>query len=367
MELKRGVAGRGGIIRGACQRGAVYVVLALQSALTGCSAGATGEPDLSRYPRRVPEWLWQDPRHAGLVSPALRAGVERDLRQAGSMRVFGETPAVLRKERQVARRLAAAFSAGDLAHGAPVFACPRDGLALAVRIDPAFDAQARRTLSTASQLFVRYALDAAVIERAVAASGPRDRASLETHLRRALSPHSGEPAVLVISSYRGNAWWGGAKLNFFNDPTYHLCRVPPPRGYLYIRLNTDKLRASEPHGQHPAFWAGKIAHEVLHNLGYTHPWYKDPADRDARNRGTVQAFVIAYEREVFRRASAAACVRPSAAGAARNSRPARCPRAMTASTPAPSHSAGSARLARSRGVRRYSSTMQPSASSVPCS
>ena len=88
----------------------ITAAVALLPAQLGCSGGATAGPDLSRYPRRVPEWLWQDPRHAGLVPPAARAELKGDLRQLDSMRAFGETPAVLRKERQIARRLAAAFS-----------------------------------------------------------------------------------------------------------------------------------------------------------------------------------------------------------------------------------------------------------------
>jgi hypothetical protein len=285
---------------------AAHVALALLPALVGCSGGGTGGPDLSRYPGRVPDWLWQDPRYDDLIAPVLRGALDRELKQIESMRVFGETPAVLRKEREVARKLAGIFSLGDLCEGACVVTDPGRGLALAVQIDPAFDEHARRTLVEAAQLFVRHALDDAVIERALAAARPPDAAGLAVQLRRALSARSGEPALLVISRYRGNDWWGGAKLNFFNDRTYHLSRVPPPRGYLYIRLNADRLRPGEPHGRDTAFWAGKIAHEVLHNFGYSHPPYKDPADRDARNQRDGKAFVVAYETEIRERAKCAA-------------------------------------------------------------
>lgn len=293
----------------------VAAAVALLPSVIGCSGGTTGGLDLSRYPRRVPEWLWQDPRHGRRVSPALRAELERDLKQVGSMRVFGETSPVLRREREVARKLAAAFAVADLAEGAPVVTGPAHGLALAVQVDPTFDGQARRTLLEASRLFVRHALDDGVIDQALSDSTrqgqgehgpPRDASSFKAHLRQALAPSGGEPALLVISLYRGNAWWGGAKLNFFHDRTYHLSRVPPPRGYLYIRLNADKLRPAEPHGQDPAFWAGKIAHEALHNLGYTHPRYRDPADRDARNQPGRMAFVVAYETAVREKANGAA-------------------------------------------------------------
>ena len=278
------------------------------SGMVGCSSSsAECGLDLSRYPRRVPEWLWQEPRYQGLIPRSVRSALDGDLKQLESMRTFEETPAVLRKERAVARKLAAVFSVTDLAEGAHVVTDPRRGLSLAVQIDPAFDEQARRTLIEASELFVRHALDEGVIGRAMAAGasrgGPRDAAALRAHLSDALSARSGEPALLVISLYRGNAWWGGAKLNFFHDRTYHLARVPPPRGYLYIRLNADKLRAGEPHGRDPAFWAGKIGHEVLHNLGYSHPRYASPAERDERNTGSGKAFVVAYELELGRRRS----------------------------------------------------------------
>jgi hypothetical protein len=55
----------------------------------------------------VPEWLWRDPRYVELIPPTVRAAVDRDLKRIESMRALGETPAVLRKERALARKLTA--------------------------------------------------------------------------------------------------------------------------------------------------------------------------------------------------------------------------------------------------------------------
>ena len=43
--------------------------------------------------------------------------------------------------------------------------------------------------------------------------------------------------------------------------------------YFYIGLNSDFLgeESSYTYANSSTYWAGVIAHEVLHNLGYTHP------------------------------------------------------------------------------------------------
>jgi hypothetical protein len=112
---------------------------------------------------------------------------------------------------------------------------------------------------------------------------------------------NGDPAVLLVSSYSGNHWWGGGAYGYFSNPIHQLGRESPPRGYLYIRLNADKLAAPEPGWNDPAFWASKIAHELLHNLGYWHPDYKDPAEREANNQGNNWAFIVAYEIAIYER------------------------------------------------------------------
>jgi len=61
------------------------------------------------------------------------------------------------------------------------------------------------------------------------------------------------------------------------------------------------MNPSVPNWNDPAFWASKIAHQSLHGLGYDHPVYKDPADRDAHNMGNRKAFIVAYEFAILAR------------------------------------------------------------------
>ena len=128
---------------------------------------------------------------------------------------------------------------------------------------------------------------------------PLDPEQFSTHLRNALTSPSGDPTVLVVSSYSGNVWWGGSYYGYFADPLQQLGRESPARGCLYIRLNIDKLAPREQGWNDPAFWASKMAHELLHNLGYWHPDYKDPAERDANNKDNNWAFIVSYEAAIY--------------------------------------------------------------------
>lgn len=43
------------------------------------------------------------------------------------------------------------------------------------------------------------------------------------------------------------------------------------RGTFTVTLNTALLGANTSYGRDPAYWAGTICHEMLHNLGHDHP------------------------------------------------------------------------------------------------
>lgn len=124
---------------------------------------------------------------------------------------------------------------------------------------------------------------------------PRDVSAFKRHLLSALSYSDGELPLLIISKYSGNVWWGGSYYNFSYKNEQRLQVLSPPRGYLYIRLNVDRMSAGSTRRDDPRFWASKIAHEILHNLGYWHPNYADPADRDRYNQGSNRSFLVAYE------------------------------------------------------------------------
>jgi hypothetical protein len=127
---------------------------------------------------------------------------------------------------------------------------------------------------------------------------PASVMQFKTQLSAALTSTTGDPALLIISSYSGNNWWGGSYYNYFNSTNQRLSKFTPLEGYLYIRLNTDSFMTKHT----PAFWASKIAHEILHNLGYWHPDYADPSERDANNIGRNKAFIVAYEYAILKKA-----------------------------------------------------------------
>jgi hypothetical protein len=299
---------------------------------------ADGSDPYERFPFRLPDWFWQAPDKAYLIPPVEMRVLQTDCQRLLVLKKISG-PNADELEESIARRLSARFSLRDLAAGAEVCAGDSSGIALAVQLDPQFDEGAKATLRKGVSLFLDAALSADVIERALARSTatpspmpdryelkdgkpvideagrpqfttayatylkqrskPASASAFTAQLREALSPANGDPAVLFISSYSGNAWWGGSYHGFFNSPIQQAGRESPPRGYLSIGLNSDKLTAPEPDWNDAAFWASKIAHEILHNLAYWHPAYKDPADRDANNHDNQWAFIVSYEAAIY--------------------------------------------------------------------
>jgi hypothetical protein len=298
--------------------------------------------DLSRYPPRVPDWLWTDQRRSAVVDPNTRRDIEADLLFLKPLEELADTTLADKKKAEIARRIAGALSLGDLAADAVLQTHHAERLRLAVQIDPKFDAKNRRTLTEAANLFLKAALDDSVVEEAMADSTskpspipemyrtdgsevvrdpygnkvytdkyslyltsrqkPTDAAAFKTHLRGVLSRPDGDPAVLCVSLFTGGdkngqpfMWWGKTYVGFYNDPVQQLRRLAPHQGFLSISLNADRMKAGEPNAEDPVFWASKVGHELLHSLGYDHPGYNDAADRDANNPAGKRAFIVAYE------------------------------------------------------------------------
>jgi hypothetical protein len=298
--------------------------------------------DLARYPDHVPEWLWQDQPRSAFIAPALRKELESDLKTLAALEPLDDQAAYEAKHSDVRRKLNGALALRDLAAGAMIVADSGPRLTLAVQVDPTFDPPAADTVRKAVALFIRVAVDPEVVREAVESSidrpepmpaqfkmkgglpekdeyghqvftddyknlladryRPRDTESFTAQVRAALSGRNGDPALLVISRHTGGKWWGAGRIGYSVSPNYQLAREFPPRGYLYVSLCSDRLTKESPGGTDPAFWAGKLAHEVLHNLGYNHPTYDDLAHRDANNQGNRKAFIVAYEQAVIARA-----------------------------------------------------------------
>ena len=316
------------------KRASILLLIALMTMLHH----ADGADPYERFPCRLPDWFWQAPDKAYLLPPLEMRVLQVDCQRLLVLKKLSG-PNADALEEGIARRLSARFSLRDLAAGADVCASESSGIALAVQFDPEFDDGTKATLRKGVSLFLDAALSADVIGRALARSTatpspmpdqyelkdgkpvidevgrpqftkayatylqqrskPASAAAFTAQLRAALSPASGDLAVLFISRYSGNAWWGGSYHGFFNSPSQQAGRESPPRGYLSVGLNSDKLTSPEPHWNDAAFWASKIAHEILHNLAYWHPAYQDPAERDANNHDNQWAFIISYEAAIY--------------------------------------------------------------------
>jgi hypothetical protein len=286
-----------------------------------------------RYPFRIPDWLWQDERRLTQISPAERKSLEYDIQIVKALQQLDDSTASDVKDNEIAGKLCRYFSISDLCAGGTTFRNETTGVALCVQIDPEFNAAQKKTLLSGVELLLACALDDGVIANAIKKSivepspmppkfDEQDSAQLsdaykfylthrpkpesvdqfKSHLRLAFSSPTGDPGLICISKYHGNVWWGGAYYDFFHVPEMQLSRFAPEHGFLFVRLNSDKMQPSEPSWDEPAFWAAKMSHELLHNLGYWHPSYADPDERDRNNQGDKKAFMVAYEQEIYSKA-----------------------------------------------------------------
>lgn len=285
--------------------------------------------DNSRYPYRVPDWLWTDANRTHLFSKTTRESLEKDIRIHAALADV-DTEAADEIEAKIARKIGESLCIHDLTWDTTPLLNKELGLKLSVQIDPSFDDGIKKLLMLSAERYLKVALDEELIEAAIresitnpepmppkyettngqqvltkaykdylkSRSKPRDVSSFRSHLRSALSGSSGEPALLVISRYTGNVWWGGAYYDFYHDPIQSLRREDPSQHFMYIRINSDRFKTGMEGASDPDFWASKIGHEILHNLGYWHPGYNDPEERDASN---PPAFLVAYERGILER------------------------------------------------------------------
>ena len=311
------------------------LIVAVALVRYGNNTETGNQPNLDmneRYPYRLPDWFWQSPTNAHLLSPQDVISTRNDIAKLAAL----TNPVAKRTlENHIAEWLASKFTVRDLIISSYVVSSPKNQVSLAVLIDPSFDPGVRTLLQDAALRFIEVAFDPEVIKKAFDRSTQQPSpmpavyelkagvpkvdeinrpvysedyafyrqqrvkpASIEAfllQLRNALTTPAGDPAVLLISRYSGDAWWGGGYNNFYAMPLQQLKREVPACGYLYIKLNADKLKQPEPDWNDINFWASKIAHELLHNMGYWHPEYKNPEERNANNRENEWAFIVSYE------------------------------------------------------------------------
>lgn len=297
----------------------------------------------ARYPYRVPDWLWIQQYLTSVLSVEQRREIEYDIEILEALVNLEDGTEYNRKTDEVALKISNIFALRDFTANTVPFENLAIGANLSIHLDPNFSSEAKDTINRATELLLRFAFDEHVIQRALDSSintpepmpekyemengkpkidqfgnkvytpgysfylrqlhRPQNAIAFKNNLKMALSTLEGNPSLLVISQYSGNDWWGGAYYDYFHSSVQQLSRLSPVKGYLYIRLNSDKLSDGTPNHNNPAFWASKIAHEILHNLGYWHPPYANPDDRDSNNQGNTKAFIVAYEDEIYRQAS----------------------------------------------------------------
>lgn len=153
-------------------------------------------------------------------------------------------------------------------------------LMLQVRVDPTFSDQQIQIIKKASQVFVERALSSEVIDCAYARSSkdmPRSRQDFELELFAALSlVHSGGMSFPVYG-FIARMWDQSSIVGLAYVNVFHSRSNPLPgygeRHHFHIALNSDYMGsgASYFYRNNAQYWAGVIAHEFLHNLGYRHP------------------------------------------------------------------------------------------------
>lgn len=154
-------------------------------------------------------------------------------------------------------------------------------LKLQVGIDYGFSSQQKSILDTALSLFMERALKPHVIDCAYRRSHkdfPVSREKFVAQLLESLRPLpinslTTIPSFAFIAMYNNDyRSVGVGYVNLFYDTDKPLHPFSH-RHYLHIALNSDYLGpgANYFYKNNAEYWAGVIAHEFLHNLGYRHP------------------------------------------------------------------------------------------------
>lgn len=152
-------------------------------------------------------------------------------------------------------------------------------LSLQLGLDPTFSAEESKLIKDSAKIFVERALNRRVLDCAFNNSTknkPESRDLIEAQLYSALSPMSVHGVFIPSFAFVARYWddsktvgLGYVGLYFDKDePTASY----PDRHYLHVALNSDHLGPGKSYrfSMDAEYWAGVLAHEFLHNLGYQH-------------------------------------------------------------------------------------------------
>ncbi len=234
----------------------------------------------SRIQNRLPDWLWQDGSFDWALDSTDKAAITKKLDELN--KIDGKKYPKERWEatKDLSKTISSYFALADIIKDLPAESF--HDISLAFKIDPYFDSISRRTIAAAIRIFARTALNKDVINEAFrnsienctpfpdklkdeeeystyrfCRSKPRTEASFTEQLKEVLGAANGDPALLLVTAYDGDKWWGYAYLNFYYRPFAQLTRLYPARGYFHVGFNVDSLIAHPD----PVFWSSKVAHE----------------------------------------------------------------------------------------------------------
>ncbi len=153
-------------------------------------------------------------------------------------------------------------------------------VSLQIGVDPSFDEKQQVLIKDAVQLFSERALKTEVVDCAYRNSNrdfPTSRTEFEAMVYNAISPININGVFLPGFLFVARFWHdpvavGIGYINLFFDrddplPGYQT------RHYLHIGLNSEFMGDESQYylKNDAAYWAGVIGHEILHNLGMSHP------------------------------------------------------------------------------------------------
>ena len=147
-------------------------------------------------------------------------------------------------------------------------------------LDPTFSDSERTIIKQSMKTFVERSMREAVINCVFSNSTkdlPESREKLKSQLLEALSYRKLDNLVYPGYAYVARFWddqntVGLGYVDLFYDKSNALPGYNN-RHYFHVALNSDHLGEDSPylHAKNAEYWAGVLAHEFLHNLGYVHP------------------------------------------------------------------------------------------------
>lgn len=163
-----------------------------------------------------------------------------------------------------------------------MFSNAKTGAELALFVDHEFSDQQNELLKKATTTLSERYISKPVLDCAYASSVrelPESRELFVSQMKEVMGPKTVDPKVpeakastlLFVAGYSDDKTSVG--MGFLN--LYYDTDTPFPgysdRHYLYIALNDDYLgKASYQYGTDSDYWAGVMAHQILHNLNYDH-------------------------------------------------------------------------------------------------